>query len=74
MPARKEDSPRIIRQAPDFNLIARLKSGVSPRQAQAELAVIFAGFNHLKPEDYKDRSVSVEPARGFVIPSGEGSS
>ena len=72
--ARKEDAPRISKQEPDFNLIGRLKSGVSPRHAQAELATIFAGFNHLKPEEYKDRSVSVKPARGFVIPSDEGSS
>jgi predicted permease len=74
MPARKEDTPRISKQEPDFNLIGRLKPGVSARQTQAELAAIFAGFNHLKPEEYKDRSVSVEPARGFVIPSDEGRS
>src|SRR5262249_35914132 len=57
---------------PDFSLIGRLKPGISPRQAQAELAVIFAGFRRLKPEAYKDRSVSVEPVRGFVIPSDDG--
>jgi predicted permease len=74
MAARKEGSPRISKQEPDFSLIGRLKPGVSPRQAQAELAVIFAGFNHLKPEAYQDRSVSVEPARGFVIPSDDGGS
>src|SRR5215510_9438064 len=71
--ARKENSPRIRRQETDFDLIGRLKPGISPRQAQAELAVIFAGFNHLKPEAYKDRSVSVEPVRGFVISSEGGS-
>jgi putative ABC transport system permease protein len=70
--ARKEDSPRISRQDTDFDLIGRLKPGVSPRQAQAELAVIFAGFNYLKPEAYQDVSVSVEPVRGFVIPSDDG--
>ena len=70
--ARKEGSRRIARQEPDFSLIGRLKPGISPRQAQAELAVIFAGFNHLKPEAYQDRSVSVEPVRGFVIPSDDG--
>jgi putative ABC transport system permease protein len=70
--ARKEDSPRISRQDTDFDLIGRLKPGISPRQAQAELAVIFAGFNHLKPEAYKDASVSVAPVRGFVIPSDDG--
>jgi MacB-like periplasmic core domain len=53
--ARKEDSPRIRNQAPDFGLIGRLKPGISPRQVQAELAVIFAGFNHLKPEAYNSR-------------------
>jgi putative ABC transport system permease protein len=74
MAARKEDAPRISRQETDFDLIGRLKPGISPRQAQAELAVIFAGFNHLKPEEYKDRSVSVEPVRGFVIPSDDGDS
>jgi putative ABC transport system permease protein len=52
-------------QRQDFNLIGRLKPGISPRQAQAELEVIFAGFKQLKPEAYKDSSVSVEPARGF---------
>jgi putative ABC transport system permease protein len=72
--ARKEDSPRIRRQDTDFDLIGRIKPGISPRQAQAELAVIFAGFNHLKPEAYKDRSVSVEPVLGFVIPSDDGGS
>src|SRR5262245_36898287 len=73
--ARKEhDKPwRIIERPPDFSLIGRLKPGISPRQAQAELAVIFAGFNYLKPEAYKDRSVSVEPVRGFVISSEGGS-
>src|SRR5262245_34949054 len=70
--ARKEDSPRIRRQDTDFDLIGRLKPGISPRQAQAELAIIFAGFNYLKPEAYKDRSVSVEPMRGFLIPSDDG--
>jgi predicted permease len=74
MMARKDDSPRISRQDPDFDMIARLKPGISPRQAQAELAVIFAGFNHLKPEAYKDRSVSVEPVRGFMVPIRERSS
>ena len=74
--ARKEhDKPwRIIEHPPDFSLIGRLKPRISPRQAQAELAVIFAGFNYLKPEEYKDRSVSVEPVRGFVIPSDDGGS
>src|SRR5215813_14850205 len=72
MAARKEDSPRISKQEPDFSLIGRLKPWISPRQAQAELAVIFAGFRRLKPEAYKDRSVSVEPVRGFVIPSDDG--
>ena len=53
----------------DFNLIGRLKPGISLRQAQAELAVIFAGFKRLKPEVYQDRFVSVEAARGFKFSS-----
>src|SRR5262249_29519023 len=69
MMARKEGSPRIARQNPDFEMIGRLKPGISPRQTQAELAVIFEGFKHLKPEAYKDRFVLVEPVRGFLIPS-----
>jgi putative ABC transport system permease protein len=71
MPARKEDSLRINRQQPDFGMVGRLKPGISPRQAQAELAVIFAGLRRLEPEAYKDRSVSVEPARGFIVPGDE---
>src|SRR5262249_43199723 len=70
--ARKEDSPRISRQETDFDLIGRLKPGISPRQAQAELAVIFAGFRRLKPEAYKDGSVGVDRVGGLVIPRDEG--
>jgi predicted permease len=47
------------------DLIGRLKPGISPRQAQAELDVIFAGIKQLKPEAWKVLFVSVEPARGF---------
>ncbi|HEU0180092.1 MAG TPA: FtsX-like permease family protein, partial [Blastocatellia bacterium] len=54
-----------------FNLIGRLKPGIDRLQAQAELDVIFAGFKHLKPDAYKNRFVSVEPARGFRMPSSE---
>jgi predicted permease len=74
MAVRKEDNPKPIKSRwSGSSLIGRLKAGISPRQAQAELAVIFAGFRQLEPEAYKDRSVSVEPVRGFVIPSDGGS-
>jgi putative ABC transport system permease protein len=65
--ARKEDdrSQRIIYQSPDYSLIGRLKPGFSPRQAQAELAVIFAEFKQRKPAAYQDRTIAVEAARGF---------
>jgi hypothetical protein len=71
--ARKEDDKpqRIIYQSPDYSLIGRLKSGISPRQAQAELAVIFAEVKQRKPEAYQDRSISVEAARGFDKESSE---
>ncbi len=59
------DAARDERGDGEFYLIGRLKPGISPRQAQAELAVIFAAFKQLKPEAYKDRFVSVEPVRGF---------
>src|SRR5262249_45724494 len=64
------DVARDERGIGELYLIGRLKSGMKPRQAQAELAVIFAGFRRLKPEAYKDRFVSVEPVRGFRISSG----
>jgi putative ABC transport system permease protein len=63
--ASTEPPNRFNDQWPDFNLIGRLKPGISPRQAQAEFAVILAGLKQLRPEAYKDRSVSVEPVRGF---------
>jgi predicted permease len=70
--ARKAELPnRLDDQRPDFNLIGRLKLGISPRQAQEELAVIFAEFKQLKPETYKDRYVSVDLVRGFGRPGSE---
>src|SRR5262245_5083967 len=71
--ARKEDdkAQRIIYQSPDYSLIGRLKPGISPSQAQAELAVIFAEFKQRKPKAYHDRSISVEAARGFDKSSSE---
>ncbi|MGH9935553.1 MAG: ABC transporter permease, partial [Blastocatellia bacterium] len=72
MAARKAElTHRFDDQRQDFNLIGRLKPGINPRQAQAELAVIFDGFKPLKPEAYKDRVVSVEPVRGFRVSSNE---
>src|SRR5262249_26037852 len=53
--ARKEDGTRVANQYPDYSLIGRLKPGTSPRQAQAELAVIFTEFKQRKPEFYQDR-------------------
>jgi putative ABC transport system permease protein len=58
-------SRRDIYQWPDYSLIGRLKPGIDPRQAQAELAVIFAEFKRRRPEAYQDRSISMETARGF---------
>ncbi len=55
----------------EFHLIGRLKADVSPRQARAELEVIFAGFKQLRPEVYKNRFVVVEPLRGFGMPRGD---
>ena len=69
--ARKEDGTRVANQYPDYSLIGRLKPGISPRQAQAELAVIFAEFKRRKPEYYQARSISVEAARGFDKESSE---
>src|SRR5262245_20067081 len=69
--ARREDGTHIANQFPDYSLIGRLKPGISPRQAQAELAVIFAEFKQRKPEYYRDRSISVEAARGFDKESSE---
>src|SRR5262245_16002532 len=65
--ARKEEDKqqRIIYQSPDYSLIGRLKPGIDPLQAQAELAVIFAEFKQRNPKAYQDRSISVEAARGF---------
>jgi putative ABC transport system permease protein len=72
-PARKvEDmSRREIYQWPSYSLIGRLKPGIDPRQAQAELAGIFAEFKQRRPEAYQDRSISVESARGFDKESSE---
>src|SRR5262245_34268586 len=69
--ARREDGTHIANQFPDYSLIGRLKPGISPRQAQAELAVIFAQFKQRKPEYYQDRSISAEAARGFDKGSSE---
>jgi predicted permease len=63
--ASTEPPNRFNDQWQDFSLIGRLKPEISPRQAQAELAVVFAGFKKLKPEAYKNREVSVEARRGF---------
>jgi predicted permease len=70
--ARKAAAPNLFdNQGKEFNLIGRLKPGISSRQAQAELAVIFAGFKQLKPEAYEDRFVTVGPVRGFRMSSSE---
>jgi putative ABC transport system permease protein len=63
--AARKESDVWYREWPDYSLIGRLKQEISPRQAQAELAVIFAEFKQRKPEYYQDRSISVEAARGF---------
>jgi len=69
--AARKESDAWHREAPVYSLIGRLKPETSPRQAQAELAVIFTEFKQRKPEAYQDRSISVEAARGFDKESSE---
>ncbi len=63
--ASTEPPYRFSDQWPDFSMIGRLKPGISPRQAQAELDVIYAGLKQLKTEVEIDHKAFVEPARGF---------
>ncbi|HEX5084679.1 MAG TPA: ABC transporter permease [Blastocatellia bacterium] len=69
--AARKESDAWHRESPDYSLIGRLKPGINPRQAQAELAVIFAGFKQRKPEVYQDRSIAVDATRGFEKLSDE---
>ncbi len=50
-----------------MNVIGRLKSGVSIREAQAELDAIVAGIPHSLSNSNRTWRVSVEPIRGALL-------
>jgi putative ABC transport system permease protein len=53
-------------------VVARLKPGVSPRQAQAELAGIQAGLQSQYPKAMANRAVLVEPLRELFVRDAKG--
>jgi putative ABC transport system permease protein len=58
-----------LRAARAFEVVARLKPGVSIEAAQAELNVIAERLAHAYPEANKDTGVIVEPIRAGIVGS-----
>ncbi|MEX2284859.1 MAG: ABC transporter permease [Gemmatimonadota bacterium] len=58
------------RQARDLNFlttIGRLRAGVTPAQAQAQLDLVFQRLAADYPESYEDASLRLEPRHEFVV-------
>ena len=56
-----------------YTVIGRLKAGVTPTQARANLAAIQAQLGRAYPETDKDLSVEIEPLRATMVGESRGS-